>query len=74
MVQDSFSTYRLRADALEEYLRKVFPEHADFKVKLSADGREFYTFDVPQPLTKTQRDEIEDKVRWKPPSEDEAFL
>ncbi|KAK0714742.1 hypothetical protein B0H67DRAFT_578970 [Lasiosphaeris hirsuta] len=63
MVQGSISTYRLRKDLLEKYLKSEFPKHADFKIDLSKDGREFWVFETPEALTKKQKDYIDDHVR-----------
>jgi len=35
VVGQTISTYRLREEKLEEYLRKQFPTHDDFKIKVS---------------------------------------
>lgn len=35
MVQESFPTYRLRADDLEAYLREQFPDHPGYRYKVN---------------------------------------
>ena len=59
----TISTYRLRKDRLEEFLRKQFPDHPNFNVKLSEDGSEYWAFEAPRMLTEAEVREINDNVR-----------
>ncbi|KAL2182098.1 uncharacterized protein P884DRAFT_215970 [Thermothelomyces heterothallicus CBS 202.75] len=65
MVRGSVSTYRLRSDHLEEYLKSQFRGYEKFDVQLSADGKEFYTFNTPSALTEEQLKYIDEHVRLK---------
>ncbi|KAK3345901.1 hypothetical protein B0T25DRAFT_461778 [Lasiosphaeria hispida] len=74
-VRDSISTYRLRKDLLQDYLKSEFPKHKDFKISLSEDGKEFWVFETPKALTKKQKDHIDEHVRLPSSSNDEdGFL
>ncbi|KAH6857127.1 hypothetical protein B0I37DRAFT_412993 [Chaetomium sp. MPI-CAGE-AT-0009] len=72
MVRGSVSTYRLRSDLLEEYLRTQFPGYRYFNIQLSVDGKEFYTFETPKALTRRQVEYIDEYVRLN--SDDADFL
>ncbi|KAK0652663.1 hypothetical protein B0T16DRAFT_455009 [Cercophora newfieldiana] len=74
--RNSISTYRLRKDRLEDYLKSQFSEYTKkhFNVHLSEDGKEFWIFYTPKALTTSQSSYIEDHVRLKPSHEEEDFL
>ncbi|KAK3290431.1 uncharacterized protein B0H64DRAFT_412333 [Chaetomium fimeti] len=72
MVRGSVSTYRLRSDHLETYLRTLFPGYRYFDIQLSVDGKEFYTFETPKALTRGQVEYIDEYVRLN--SDDADFL
>lgn len=41
-VQDSYFTYRLRLEPLEEYLRELFPNHPDFNIHILVSKLRFH--------------------------------
>ncbi|KAK3324954.1 hypothetical protein B0H66DRAFT_547158 [Apodospora peruviana] len=56
------STYRLRMEELERYLRYLFPGYASFNIQLSANNR-FWVFKVPRALTRDEKAEIHNNLR-----------
>ncbi|KAK4450294.1 hypothetical protein QBC34DRAFT_437543 [Podospora aff. communis PSN243] len=75
-IRNSISTYRLRKDLLENYLKSQFTDEKKeyFDVHLSEDGKEFWIFYTPKELTRRQKNEIEENVRLKPSQEESEFL
>ncbi|KAK5658135.1 hypothetical protein OQA88_2107 [Cercophora sp. LCS_1] len=75
-VQGRVRTYRLMANDLDKYLRSQFPGYDtwNFRVQLSADGKEFYTFETPKALTPKQLKYIDENVALRPPDEEPDFL
>jgi hypothetical protein len=53
-IRNSISTYRLRKDLLENYLKSQFTDEKKeyFDVHLSEDGKEFWIFYTPKELTR----------------------
>ncbi|KAK0619551.1 hypothetical protein B0T14DRAFT_566391 [Immersiella caudata] len=74
--RNSISTYRLRKDLLENYLKSQFTDEKKeyFDVHLSEDGKEFWIFYTPKTLTQKQKRDIEENVRLKSSEEESEFL
>ncbi|KAI1416918.1 hypothetical protein F5Y13DRAFT_101877 [Hypoxylon sp. FL1857] len=63
MARDWIETYRLRPQALKDYLRRLFNQ--EIPVTVAYDDKAFYTFNIPRKLNQDERDYIYDKLRYK---------
>ncbi|KAI1379548.1 hypothetical protein F4677DRAFT_409629 [Hypoxylon crocopeplum] len=61
-VRDTVSTYRLKPEALKDYLERLF--NKSVSVNISADGKSFYWFKIPRKLSPEERDHIYDNLRY----------
>ncbi|KAI1460309.1 hypothetical protein F4805DRAFT_417184 [Annulohypoxylon moriforme] len=68
-VRDTVLTYRLRPQALREYLRQVF--NLEIPVAVAADGKSFYHFNVPRKLRPDEKEYIYKHLRY---NEDEDSM
>ncbi|KAI1081642.1 hypothetical protein F5B20DRAFT_578975 [Whalleya microplaca] len=61
-VRDTVVTYRLRSQALKDYLAKLF--NREVSVHISEDGRSQYWFKIPRKLTAEEKDYIYENLRY----------
>ncbi|KAJ9150893.1 hypothetical protein NKR23_g3502 [Pleurostoma richardsiae] len=65
MVYDTYPCYNLKADDLEEYLKKLFSEHED-DIEVEKTDDEEYRLKIPRSLTDNEREDIYKNVRKQP--------
>ncbi|OTA94292.1 hypothetical protein M434DRAFT_30072 [Hypoxylon sp. CO27-5] len=63
MTRDSVEAYRLRPQALKDYLRQLFNQ--EIAVTITSDGKTYYSFNIPRKLYEEERDHIYNKLRYK---------
>ncbi|KAI3322539.1 hypothetical protein HD806DRAFT_536378 [Xylariaceae sp. AK1471] len=60
MAEDVISSYRIRKDDLEAFLKKLFGDSADITIKKKEDE---YSLQIPRKLREKEKEQIQEQLR-----------